>query len=70
MGNRYKCVIPLDSAIVTAYNNAKNLGLFQNVSLDDLVLRGMNFGWEIPGTFDAQMTLYDIGLYFDLKETA
>lgn len=37
-------------------------GVFNNTSLDDLVIIGMNFGWEVPGTFDVAIRVKNISL--------
>jgi hypothetical protein len=52
-------ILPL---IIKAVNAMKAKGLFQATSLFDLVLTGMNFGWEIPGTFDAAIVVKEISL--------
>ncbi len=48
--------------IVNAVGSMKARGLFQSTNLSDLVLTGMNFGWEIPGTFDAAIIVKEISL--------
>ena len=37
-------------------------GQFLHTELDDLVLTGMNFGWEIPGTFDAGLMIRNLSV--------
>ena len=36
--------------------------LFKNPSLDDLKVTGMNFGWEVPGIFDATVSVKKLSL--------
>ncbi len=40
----------------------KSKGQFMNTELTDLVLTGMNFGWEIPGTFDTGLMLKSLSV--------
>lgn len=37
-------------------------GQFKNTQLEDLALVGMNFGWEIPGTFDTGLMLKNLSV--------
>lgn len=49
--------VRIDAApwIVYAYKLAKKNGYLPNTELKDLYVSGLNFGWEMPGTFDAVM---------------
>lgn len=37
-------------------------GVFMNTMLNDLSITGMNFGWEVPGTFDVAVRVKNISL--------
>jgi hypothetical protein len=40
----------------------KDKGQFLHTDLDDLELMGMNFGWEVPGTFDAGLMVRNLSV--------
>ncbi len=52
-------ILPLIKEAVTGM---KKKDFFQHTSLDDLELVGMNFGWEVPGTFDAAIQIKGLSL--------
>ena len=52
--------------MVYAYKLARKNGYMQQTSLEDLYVSGLNFGWEIPGTYDAAMQVRD----FSIRRTA
>lgn len=52
-------ILPL---IKQAVESMKSKDLFLRTSLSDLELVGMNFGWEVPGTFDAAIFVKGISL--------
>lgn len=52
-------ILPL---IKQALETIRSKGIFINTSLDDLQITGMNFGWEIPGTFDAALCVRNFSL--------
>jgi hypothetical protein len=54
--------IDLKPQIIAAFNAVKALGKFPNTTVDDLKITGMNFGWEIPGTFDAAIKIKKLSL--------
>ena len=54
--------IDLKPQIIVAFNAVKALGKFSNTTVDDLRITGMNFGWEIPGTFDASIKIKNLSL--------
>lgn len=57
-------ILPL---IVSAVDTMKIKGNLLETQLSDLELTGMNFGWEIPGTFDAGIFIKNLSL--KMKET-
>lgn len=48
--------------IVEALLKMKEKGFFGDTTLDDLELTGMNFGWEVPGTFNAAVSVKNFSL--------
>ena len=40
----------------------KEKGFFKDTNLSDLEISGMNFGWEVPGTFRAAASIKDLSL--------
>ena len=52
-------ILPL---IKQAVESMKSKDLFLRTSLSNLELVGMNFGWEVPGTFDAAILVKGISL--------
>lgn len=45
----------------------KAKGYFLSTQYDDLEICGMNLGWEIPGTFDAAISIGNLSLYITDK---
>jgi hypothetical protein len=56
--------VRIDAApwIVYAYQLARKSGYLRNTDLKDLYVSGLNFGWEMPGTFDAVMQVRNFAL--------
>lgn len=48
--------------IVYAYKLARKNGFLATTELQDLYVSGLNFGWEMPGAYDASMRLRDLSL--------
>ena len=48
--------------IKEAVQKMKGKGYFKDTDWEDLEITGMNFGWEIPGTFDAAVSIRNISL--------
>ena len=48
----------LREAIETAHTR----GFITNTTIEDVVLDGTNIGWEVPGTYDAGVTLHKISI--------
>lgn len=48
--------------IKEAVQKMKSKGYFKDTDWEDLEITGMNFGWEIPGTFDAAVSIRNISL--------
>lgn len=47
----------------TAVRTAKRQGYFESATgLDDFYITGLNFGWELPGSFDARMQVRNLSL--------
>jgi len=57
-------VLPLiKQALITAHKD----GYLLQTSLEQLVISGMNMGWEIPGTYDATMEVKDFSVTVTAK---
>lgn len=52
-------ILPL---VKDAVNSMKSKDIFTSTTLDDLELVSINFGWEIPGTFDTAIKVKGISL--------
>ena len=48
--------------IKKAYNTARAQGYFKSTSYEDLYISGMNIGWEIAGTYDAEVQIKDLNI--------
>lgn len=48
--------------ITYAYKLARKHGYFPTTDLRDLYVSGLNFGWEMPGAYDATMRLRNLSL--------
>jgi hypothetical protein len=48
--------------IVYAYKLARKSGYLQTTDLGDLYVSGLNFGWEMPGAYDAAMRLRGLSI--------
>lgn len=49
-------------SVLRAVDAMKAKGAFLHSALSDLVLEGMNFGWECPGTFDVALQVKGLSL--------
>jgi len=58
----HKADIDIRPFILAAFESVKREGKFQTTKLEDLKITGMNFGWEVPGTFDAAIRVKNISL--------
>ncbi len=61
-GNWHKTELDIKPLINRALEAMKEHDVFQNTTLDDLIITSMNFGWEVPGTFDAALRVKGISL--------
>jgi hypothetical protein len=61
-GQWHKTHIDIKPLISRALTVMKSKGVFENTSLDDMKIIDMNFGWEVPGTFDAALRVRGISL--------
>lgn len=52
-------VLPL---IKEAIEKMKSKGFFKDTTWEDMEICGMNFGWEVPGTFDAAISVRNMSL--------
>ncbi|MCL2159907.1 MAG: hypothetical protein FWH48_10905 [Oscillospiraceae bacterium] len=49
--------------ILKAFEKAKSIGYLPDTELDELYIGALCCGWEVPGTYDAEMQMKDVGLY-------
>lgn len=61
-GNWHKAFADILPLIKRALETMHTKGVFTNTTLNDLKITGMNFGWEIPGTFDAAVCIKNFSL--------
>ncbi len=59
-GKRYRIEYDVLSDVCSAVKMAKDKGVLKNVDEKNMVFTYMNFGWEIPGTFDVSLTINKI----------
>lgn len=52
-------ILPL---VLRAVEAMREKGCFMDSALEDLAITGMNFGWEISGTFDAELSMRGLSL--------
>ena len=52
-------ILPL---VLRAVEAMREKGCFMDSAPEDLAITGMNFGWEIPGTFDASLRMRGLSL--------
>jgi hypothetical protein len=62
--NIKKDIYPL---ILNAFKKAQKRGFLKDTQLSDLGIGSMNFGWEVPGTFDCGLQFNDLSLTATLK---
>ena len=61
-----KARVDVRSAIGQAIQGMKERGAFTDSEIDDFTVNGMNFGWELPGTFDVACQFKDFSLMSDV----
>jgi len=63
-GTRYRVMSQIDAELRFAYEQTVAVGTFDSsLDINEAYLDTMNIGFEIPGTFDFEVTFYQIGLY-------
>ena len=50
-----------------AIEEAQKLGALKNVKAENLTINYMNFGWEVPGTFNVSATVEEIDIIYVAK---
>lgn len=53
--------------VKSAIEEAQKLGALKNVKMENLTLNYMNFGWELPGTFNVSATIEEIDIIYVAK---
>ncbi|MDD5065181.1 MAG: hypothetical protein PHQ35_10555 [Phycisphaerae bacterium] len=51
--------------IKTALQHAQANGFFNEIHYSDFFIKSINVGWEIPGTFDAEIQIKDLNICYD-----
>lgn len=70
VGERQNLLIDALPFMKEAFVLAQARGYLKGLEFSDLTVGSAIFGFEVPGTYDAQVTLHKIGVYADRKETA
>ncbi len=61
-GSWHKGQADIKPIVLRAIDAMKGRGVFLNTKPEDLKITGMNFGWEVPGTFDVAIRVKNIHL--------
>lgn len=61
----HKAEVNVKAAIDDAIKSLHLKGFLTDSSVDDFSIQGMNFGWELPGTFDVTCQFRDFSLVAD-----
>ena len=63
--NEYRTVdFHLLEAARQAFNMAKERGYLGDTAWEDLYIGGMNFGWEVTGTYNVAVQIDSVGVYY------
>ena len=63
--NEYRTVdFHLMEAAKTAFNTAKDRGYLGDTTWEDLYIGGMNFGFEVTGTYNVAVQIDSVGVYY------
>ena len=67
LDNRWHtCKVYVRNAISDAIKSLKANGYMKTSVVDDFTVMGMNYGWELPGTFDVSSQIRNISLTADV----
>lgn len=61
-GNWHETHIDIKPLIIRALEAMKEHDVFIHTTPEDMIITSMNFGWEVPGTFDAAIRVRGISL--------
>jgi hypothetical protein len=64
VGERARARADILPIVKTAFAEAKQKGYLGTTTWEELAIGGMNFGYEVPGTYDISATVHDIGVYY------
>jgi uncharacterized protein YpmB len=67
VGEQALAMLDVMSVAKEAYDLAKERGYLGTTQFVDLYVGGMNFGFEIPGTYNLGVRFDDIGVYYKNK---
>ena len=62
----HKAKVDVKAAINDAIKSLHENGFLTDSTVDDFSIQGMNFGWELPGTFDVTSQFRDFSLVADV----
>lgn len=68
-GQWHSMSLDLKPVILQAYEYGRQNGAFTKTSVDKLLLNSMNFGFEIPGTFDMAAKFSNLQLAAEMEDT-
>ncbi len=61
-------ILPQLQIALRKSQNFDGVEVFQNTSFSDLKITSMNLGWELPGTFDAAVSVEKVGIDYTVKQ--
>ncbi|MBQ9481552.1 MAG: hypothetical protein IJU84_05275 [Clostridia bacterium] len=64
VGERRKVDFNILPVAEIALNKAKSRGFLQNTEWEDIYIGGMNFGFEVTGTYNIGAEIYSVGVYY------
>jgi len=67
-GGRIKVSRDILSDLKNAFATAQSQGFLQGCVCDLMRVNYMNIGWEVTGTFDVEMTVYNMSLKYELLD--
>lgn len=67
VGKTYRFSFDVLPTVRHAFEVGKAGGMLVNTNWEDIAIGSTNIGWEVPGTFDCQLTLRDMDVTYELK---
>ena len=69
IGKKYSICVDILPYLKKAYLYGAENGAMDNCEWADLVINYMNFGWELPGSFDTSVTVSKLSVKYEEKQT-